>query len=67
MRKATAWIVPISSTPVSWPASSEGPRIGVSDRRLKNPLPMSSAMLVPAVLVANSEPCMNGKASANAR
>ena len=66
-RKATAWSAPIKSTPVSWPARSDGPLIGVSERRLKKPLPMSWAMLVPAVFMAKIAPCMNGKASAKAR
>jgi hypothetical protein len=55
------------STPASWPASSAEPCIGVSESRLKKPLPMSSARFVPAVLVAKMEPSMNGKASANVR
>ena len=67
VRKATAWSVPIRSTPVSWPTSSEGPLIGVSDSRLKKPVSMSWATLVPAVLVEKIAPCMKGKASANAR
>ena len=41
--------------------------MGVSDRRLKKPEPMSSARLVPAVLVAKIAPCMNGNASAKVR
>ncbi len=66
-RNVIAWIVPTSSAPVSWPASSDEPRTGVSERRLKKPLPMSWAMLVPVVLVAKIAPCMKGKASTNAR
>ena len=53
-------------TPASCPATSATPRIGVSDRRLRNPVWMSRARSVPAFIVANSAPCMNGTASAKA-
>src|SRR3954451_908724 len=59
--------MPISRTPVSCPTSNDGPLMGVRARRLKNPLPRSCAMFVTAVLVAKIDPCMKGKASANAR
>src|SRR5262245_38963556 len=53
--------------PVRVPPRSADPRIGVSERRLRNPVWMSRARSVPAFIVAKSAPWMNGTASAKAR
>ena len=54
-------------TPARWPARRALPRIGVSARRLRKPFWMSRARSVPAFIVANSAPWMNGTATAKAR
>ena len=53
--------------PASVPASIAPPRTGVSASREKNPVWMSRARSVPAFIVENSAPWMNGTASAKAR
>src|SRR5512132_2362239 len=58
--------MPSVTTPPSCPASRAIPRIGVSERRLRNPVWMSRARSVPAFIVANRAPWMNGTASAKA-
>src|SRR5207248_534304 len=60
------WTRPIVTTPPSWPPSTASRRIGVSVRRLRNPVWMSRARSVPAFIVANSAPWMKGTASAKA-
>ena len=52
--------------PPSCPARSAIPRIGVSESRFRKPVWMSRARSVPAFIVANSAPWMNGTASRNA-
>src|SRR6266566_6318017 len=58
--------MPSVTTPPSCPASRATPRIGVSERRLRNPVWMSRARSVPAFIVAKRAPWMNGTASAKA-
>src|SRR5437868_4589482 len=58
--------MPSVTTPPSCPARSAIPRIGVRERRLRKPVWMSRARSVPAFIVANSAPWMNGTASAKA-
>ena len=53
--------------PASWPASSAEPRIDVNESRLRKPVWMSRARSVPAFMVENRAPWMNGTASAKAR
>ena len=53
--------------PVICPARSAEPRTGVSESREKNPVWMSRARSVPAFIVENSAPWMNGTASAKAK
>ena len=51
--------------PASWPIISATRRSGVSESRLRKPLSMSLATLVPALLAEKSAPCTNAMASAN--
>ena len=51
--------------PASWPISSATRRSGVSASRLRKPVSMSLATLVPALLAENIAPWTNGIASAN--
>ena len=51
--------------PVSWPIMSATRLSGVSERRFRNPLSMSLATFVPALMAENRAPCMNGIAIAN--
>ena len=65
--RCTADISATAITPASLPSSSAARRIGVSARRLRNPVSMSRARLEPALIEANSAPWMNGNASAKFR
>src|SRR5213080_356942 len=56
----------MTTTPPSWPTSTAIRRMGVSERRLRKPVWMSRARSVPAFIVANSAPWMNGTARAKA-
>jgi hypothetical protein len=56
---------PTAATPTSRPAISATLRRGVSARRLKKPLSMSSARFVPVLISANIAPCRNATAIAN--
>ena len=60
-----AWIMPSARMPASWPIISATRRSGVSASRLRKPVSMSFATLVPALLAENSAPWTNGIASAN--
>ena len=55
------------SAPASWPARIAHALSGVSCRRLRKPVWMSLASSVPAVIEANSAPCMNVTVSAKSR
>ena len=54
-------------TPPSWPISSAARCIGVIARRWRNPVSTSRAIDAPALMHANSDPCMNGTAIAKSR
>ena len=57
-------IAPSPATPTSRPPISDTRCIGVSARRLKKPLSMSSARFVPVLISENSAPCTNATAIA---
>ena len=63
--KVTAWINPSARMPVSCPIIRARRLSGVSDSRLRKPLSMSLAMLVPALFAEKRAPWMNGMARAN--
>ena len=56
---------PSAVTPTSRPAISDTRRSGVSARRLKKPVSMSSARFVPVFTSENMPPWMNATAIAN--
>ena len=55
---------PRAATPTSRPPISDTRRSGVSAKRLKNPLSMSSARFVPVLISANMPPWMKATAIA---
>ena len=61
----TAWISPEREDPGQLADHQGQRRSGVSASRLRNPLSMSLATLVPALLAENSAPWTNAIASAN--
>ena len=54
-------------TPPRCPSSSAARCIGVIARRLRKPVSTSRASALPALIIANSAPCMNGTAIAKSR
>ena len=61
-----AWMMPErDDARRAGPSISATRRSGVSESRLRKPLSMSLAMLVPALLAENSAPWTNAIASAN--
>ncbi len=55
---------PSTATPTSSPTISASRRMGVSASRLKKPLAMSSARLVPVLISENMQPWMKATAIA---